>query len=149
MTPLVTDTTNLYWGGTTSRAGQRIWTMGQTPQVQPMGSPFLITPTITSAAPALWTDGTTTYFFIGLTGNIIKLNVTNQTLNATNTSPGSASVAGADRRRATTRIFAADERRQHVGLRPEQLHGARTAVELHRRRAIRSRARLLTTRRPA
>ena len=108
VTPLVTNTTNLYWGGIkTSPVGQRIWTMSQTTQVQPMGSPFLITPTITSAAPALWTDGTTNYFFIGLTGNLIKLNVSNQTLNATNTSPGSASVVGRIAT-STTRIFAAD-----------------------------------------
>ena len=108
VTPLVVNTTNLYWGGIkTSPVGQRIWTMSQSTQAQPMGSPFMITPTITSAAPALWTDGATNYLFIGLTGNLIKLNVSNQTLNATNTSPGSASVVGRIAT-ATTRIFAAD-----------------------------------------
>ena len=107
VTPLTINATNLYWGGIkTSPVAQMIWTVSQTTQAQPVGSPFTITPTITSAAPALFFDGTN-YLIIGLTGNLIKLNVSNQTLTATNTSPGSASVVG--RLTATqTRIYAAD-----------------------------------------
>jgi len=108
VTPLTVNTTNLYWGGIkTSPAAQMIWTMSQSTQAQPMGSPFTITPTITSAAPALWIDGTTNYLMMGLTGNVIKLNVSNQTLNATNSSPGSASVVGR-LSASSTRVYAAD-----------------------------------------
>jgi hypothetical protein len=108
VTPLTVNTTNLYWGGiNTSPVEQRIWTVSQSTQGRPMGSPFTITPTITSASPALWVDGTTNHLMIGLTGNLIKLNVSNQTLNATNTSPGSASIVGRIST-STTRIFAAD-----------------------------------------
>ena len=108
VTPLTVNTTNLYWGGiNTSPVEQRIWTVSQSTQGRPMGSPFTITPTITSASPALWVDGTTNHLMIGLTGNLIKMNVSNQTLNATNTSPGSASVVGRIST-STTRIFAAD-----------------------------------------
>jgi hypothetical protein len=108
VTPLTVDTTNLYFGGiNTSPVGQRIWTLGQVSRAQPMGSPFTITPTITSAAPALWSDATASYLLIGLTGNIIKFNVTGQALTATNSSPGAASVMG--RITATaTRVYTGD-----------------------------------------
>jgi len=80
----------------------------QSDQVRPIGSPFPITSlTITSAAPALWTSGTTSFLMIGLQGNLIKLNVSNQTLNATNSSPGSAAVVGR-LSASTTRVYAAD-----------------------------------------
>jgi hypothetical protein len=108
VTPLTINTTNLWWGGTTSGpTTQKVWTLGQATRAQPMGSPFTITPTITSAAPALWVAGSTSYLMIGLVGNIIKLNVSNQTLDATNTNPGSASVMGRISL-APTRLFAAD-----------------------------------------
>ena len=94
VTPLAMNASNLYWGGTQTGPVQLVWTLGQESRAQPMGSPFTITPVITSASPGLWLSGSTSYMFIGLTGNIIKLNVSNQTLDSTNTSPGSASVRG-------------------------------------------------------
>ena len=94
VTPLAMNASNLYWGGTEAGPVQRVWTLGQESRAQPMGSPFTITPVITGTSPALWADGATHYLFIGLTGNVIKLNVSNQTLNATNTNPGAASIRG-------------------------------------------------------
>jgi hypothetical protein len=95
VTPLAVDSSNLYWGGTTQMpTTQKVWTLGQTSRAQPVGSPMTITPVITSASPALWTSGPATYLFMGVAGNIIKVNVTNQTLDATNTNLGTASVYG-------------------------------------------------------
>ncbi len=91
--PLATDTSNLYWGGTQSGA-QKLWTLGQSSESQPMGSPLTVTPTITSAAPLLWTNSGTTYLFLGTTGHLLEVNMSNQTLAADNSSPGSASVWG-------------------------------------------------------
>ena len=108
VSPLILDTTNVYWGGTTVGPVQKVWTLGQTSRSQPMGSPFTITPVVTSASPSLWTSGATSYLFIGLVGNIIKLNVTNQTLDSTNTNPGSAAVRGRVAA-ATSNVFAGDD----------------------------------------
>jgi hypothetical protein len=103
------DTDNLYWGGTQS--GQKLWTLGQASRVQPMGSPLTVTPPITSAAPALWTSAGISYLFLGLTGHILQTNVSNETVAADNTSPGSASVRGriAIGTNGSTRIFAGDD----------------------------------------
>jgi Concanavalin A-like lectin/glucanases superfamily len=109
-TPLGMDTSNLYWGGTAS--GQKLWTLGQAAESTPTGSPFSMTPTITGASPALWTSGSA-YLFLGLTGHVLKINVSNQTLTADNTSPGSASVWGrisvGTNQSSTTRVYAGDD----------------------------------------
>ena len=105
-TPLVIDANNVYWGGTAS--GQKLWTLGQLSRAQPVGSPFSITPTITSASPTLWTSGATSYLFLGLIGHLLKINISNQTLDADNSSPGTASIFG----RVVTssnRVFAGDD----------------------------------------
>jgi hypothetical protein len=108
VSPLALSANNVHWGGTTSGATQRIWTLGQVSRSQPTGSPFTITPVITSASPSLWTSGATSYLFMGVTGNLVKLNVSDQTLEAANTNPGSAAVRG--RVVATTsRVFAGDD----------------------------------------
>jgi hypothetical protein len=110
VTPLTMDTNNLYWGGTTTAPAQKVWTLGQGSESQPAGSPFTITPVITSAAPALWTSGATSHLLFGLTGHIIKLDVTNQVLSATNDLPGAASVFGRiGIGTGSTRIFAGDD----------------------------------------
>jgi len=88
------DASNLYWGGTTAGPTQKIWTLGQTSRAQPTGSPFVITPTITSASPSVWVSGASTYLLMGLTGNIIKFNAGTQVIDSTNTNPGSASIRG-------------------------------------------------------
>lgn len=110
VTPLGYDTSNLYWGGVTSApATQKVWTLGQTSRAQPTGSPLTITPTLTSASPVLWTSGATHYAFMGMSGNIIKVNLSNQTVDATNINPGSATVYGRIGIGGTTRVFAGDD----------------------------------------
>ena len=109
VTPLTTDTSNLYWGGVTaSPTTQKIWTLGQTSRAQPGGSPLTITPMITSASPVLWSNGAIRYLIVGVQGNILKVNVTNQTLDATNTSPATASVYGRVSL-GSNRVFAGDD----------------------------------------
>ena len=78
---------------------------------QPMGSPFTVTPTITSAAPALWTNAGTSYLFMGLTGHLLEVNVSNQTLAADNSNPGSASITGriSIGTKTTNRVLAGDD----------------------------------------
>lgn len=109
-TPLSADSSNLYWGGTQS-SSQKLWTLGQSSESQPTGSPFTVTPTITSAAPLAWTMSGTTYLFFGTTGHLLEFDATNQVLAADNTSPGTASVWGriAPGSGTTKRIFAGDD----------------------------------------
>ena len=110
VTPLSMDTNNLYWGGTQSGA-QKLWTIGQSSETQPMGSPFTVTPTITSAAPLLWTSSGTSYVFFGTTGHLLEVDVTHQTWIADNTNPGSASIWGriALATNTTNRVLAGDD----------------------------------------
>jgi hypothetical protein len=93
VTPLVADAANLYWAGTQS-GGNKLWTLGMTSESQPMGSPLTLTPVVTTAAPAMWANGGITYAFLGTVGHIIQVDVTNQTVVADNSNPGSASVWG-------------------------------------------------------
>jgi hypothetical protein len=92
VTPLATDASNLFWGGTAS--GNKVWTLGQSSGSAPMGSPLTITPALTTAAPASWTNGGTTYLFMGVAGHILQINANTQALVADNTNPGAASVYG-------------------------------------------------------
>jgi hypothetical protein len=110
VTPLAMDTNNLYWGGTQAGA-QKLWTLGQSAESQPMGSPFTVTPTITSTAPALWTNAGTSYLFLGVAGHLLEINASNQTLAADNTNPGTASISGriAIGTKTTNRILGGDD----------------------------------------
>jgi len=90
-TPLAMDLTNLYWAGTQS--GNKVFTLAQGSGTSP-GGPVTISPTLTSTAPAVWTSAGTTYLFVGLVGNIVQIDITNQMLAQTNTNPGSATVYG-------------------------------------------------------
>jgi hypothetical protein len=109
VTPLTMDTSNLYWGGTTAGPTQKVWTLGQVSRSQPMGSPFVITPALTAASPGFWTSGVTSYLFFGVVGNVIKLNVSSQALDSTNTNPGSAAIRGRVLPTVQNRVFAGDD----------------------------------------
>ena len=139
VTPLTMDTSNLFWGGTTAGPVQKMWTLGQASRAQPMGSPFTITPVLTSASPGSWIDGST-YLFFGLVGNIIKFNATTQTLDSTNTNPGSAAIRGRVLPTVQDRVFAGDDAADHVGDRRGLLRRHAKGLELHRSPATRSRA---------
>jgi hypothetical protein len=108
-TPLGSDATNLYWGGTTGGA-QRLWRLAQAlAATTPFGlSNVSITPTITSATPAQMTVGTTVYMLLGLTGHVLKVDVTNMLVAADNTSPGTASVYGRIGA-SSPKVFAGDD----------------------------------------
>jgi hypothetical protein len=127
VTPLAINASNLYWGGTSAGPTQQIWTLGQSSRAQPSGSPITITPAITSAAPALWLDGATANLFIGVTGHIIRLNVTNQVLSATNDSPGAASVWGRIATNSVNRIFAGDDGGNMWAIDPANFSGTNKA----------------------
>jgi hypothetical protein len=136
-TPLGMDTSNLYWGGTAS--GQKLWTVGQASESVPTGSPFSITPTITGASPALWTSGSS-YQFLGLTGHVLKINVSNQTLTADNTSPGTASVTGrialGTNVSGTTRVYAGDDGGTMWAIDPSNFAGTNKLWSYHTANAI-------------
>jgi hypothetical protein len=106
-TPLVADTTNLYWTGVAA-ANQSIYTLSKSSRSQPMGSPVIITPTLTSAIPAAWVSGGNTYLFVGAVGNLVEVDITNQAVLATNTSPGAATVYGRINIGGTS-VFAGDD----------------------------------------
>lgn len=137
-TPLTQDASNLYFGGTAS--GQKLWTVGQATESIPTGSPFSITPTITSTAPAIWTSGSTN-LFLGLTGHILKINVSNQTLSADNSSPGTASVwgrisVGTGYGVGTTRIYAGDDGGTMWAIAPTNFAGTNKLWSYHTANAI-------------
>jgi Concanavalin A-like lectin/glucanases superfamily len=110
-TPMTADASNLYWGGNPTAGGHGWWTVGQATESGPTGSPFPITPTITSAAPSVWTVGATSYLLLGVTGHVLKISLTSQAIVADNSSPGTASVwgrisAGTSHTGGTSRVYA-------------------------------------------
>lgn len=107
--------TVVWGGGDGTLATAANWvggrTLGQTSESQPMGSPVTVTPTITSAAPLLWTNAGTSYPFFGTAGHLLELNISAQTLAADNSSPGSASAWGriVIGTNTTNRVLAGDD----------------------------------------
>ncbi|MFL5308517.1 MAG: LamG-like jellyroll fold domain-containing protein [Polyangia bacterium] len=89
-TPLSIDATNLYWGSTTS--GKNFWTLGQSNESNP--APVPITPVVTSAGLSVTSVAGTSYAFLAVTGNVLKISTLGQSIAATNASPGSASIGG-------------------------------------------------------
>ncbi len=108
-TPLAMDANNLYWGSTTS--GKNFWTLGISNESNP--TPVAITPAVTNTALAIATVSGTSYAFMGVTGNILKISTAGQVISATNSSPGSASVWGriivGYNKSGTTRVYAGDD----------------------------------------
>jgi hypothetical protein len=98
-TGVVLDSTNLYWAGQrTSDSTYRIWGIGQAnksvPGWSPMrpssvSSPVTGETAVTTATPAVWFSGATTYTFIGQTGYIVKADVSTGTVAEYNSNPGS------------------------------------------------------------
>jgi len=122
VTPLAMDASNLYFGGTVGSV-QKIWTVGQSSTSQPTGSPFTITPVITTAAPAL-IAGSGGALYLGVTGKVLKFDFTNQVLSATNDSPGSASIYGrVSVTSSGTRVFAGDDAGNMWALDPNNFSG--------------------------
>jgi hypothetical protein len=91
-TPLVADNTNLYWGSTTS--GKNFFTMGQSSGASSLSSIMISTAAVTSAALSIQTLSGTSYSFLGLVGNLLRVNTFTQTTTAANSSLGSHSVVG-------------------------------------------------------
>lgn len=113
-TPLTADASNLYFGGNPTAGGHAWWTVGQAAESIPTGSPFPITPTITSAAPSVWTVGGTSYLMLGLTGHVLKISLTSQAVVGDNSSPGTASVwgrisVGSSHTGGFSRVYAGDD----------------------------------------
>jgi hypothetical protein len=111
-TPLGLDATNLYWGGTTG-GGQRVFRLAQALAAStPFGlSNVTIGQTVTSVAPAQMTIGTTVYMFLGMTGHVLKVDVTNMMAGFDNNSPGTATVFGriSSTTSPTARVFVGDD----------------------------------------
>jgi hypothetical protein len=89
-TPLTLDTNNVYWGSTTS--GKNFWTLGISNESNP--PPVAITPTVTNTALTITSVVSTSYAFMGVTGNMLKLSTAGNSLTDTNNSPGAASIKG-------------------------------------------------------
>ncbi|MFL5304581.1 MAG: beta strand repeat-containing protein [Polyangia bacterium] len=108
-TPLSMDISNLYWGSTT--AGKNFWTLGISNESNP--TPVSITPAVTNTALTLWTISGTSYAFMGVTGNILKISTLAQSITATNLSPGAAAVWGritvGYNKSGTARVYAGDD----------------------------------------
>ena len=89
-TPLGSDSTNLYWGSTTS--GKNFWTLNKTTESSP--TPVAITPTVTTSGLSVTSISGTTYAFMGVTGDFLKISTAGQSITATNTSPGTHAING-------------------------------------------------------
>ncbi|HXI56111.1 MAG TPA: hypothetical protein VNO55_08630, partial [Polyangia bacterium] len=87
--PLAQDSTNLYWAGTTTVGSTpKLWTLSKTARTLPSGSPLNTTVTSNNTAPAIWVSGHT-FSFMGLTGEIAKVDITAMSAATMNTNPGS------------------------------------------------------------
>ncbi len=108
-TPLAMDGNNLYWGSTTS--GKNFWTLGISNESNP--TPVAITPAVTNTALSIATVSGTSYAFMGVTGNILKISTAGQVISATNSSPGTASVWGrivaGYNKSGSMRVYAGDD----------------------------------------
>ncbi|HVT07673.1 MAG TPA: LamG-like jellyroll fold domain-containing protein [Polyangia bacterium] len=108
-TPLTMDASNLYWGSTT--ATKNFWTLGISNESNP--SPVSITPVVTNTALTMWTISGTSYAFMGVVGNVLKISTLAQSITATNASPVSASVLGriivGYNKSGLTRVYAGDD----------------------------------------
>ena len=90
-TPLTMDASNLYWGSTTS--DKSFWTLGQSTESNP--TPVAITQTVTSTGLSVSNlSATTSYAFMAVSGNFLKIDTLAQTISAANSSPGGASING-------------------------------------------------------
>ncbi|MES1165853.1 MAG: LamG domain-containing protein, partial [Verrucomicrobiota bacterium] len=89
-TPLAMDANNVYWGSTTS--GKNFWTVGISNESNP--TPLAIPPAVTNTALTITTVSSTSYAFMGVTGNMLKISTAGNSITATNSSPGAASVKG-------------------------------------------------------
>ncbi|HVZ88724.1 MAG TPA: LamG domain-containing protein [Polyangia bacterium] len=110
-TPLAEDTTNLYWGSTTS--GKNFFTMGQSTGSSSLSSIMISTATVTSAALSITTIGGTSYSFLGLVGDLLRINTFTQTTTASNSSLAGHSVTGrivvGYNTTGLTRVYAGDD----------------------------------------
>ena len=108
-TPLAADATNLYWGGTAG-GGQRAFRLAQAlAATTPFGLSNVALPaTVINVAPALMKLGTPTYMFLGMTGHVLKVDVTGMATVADNTAVGSATVYGRIGT-TTSRLFIGDD----------------------------------------
>ncbi|HVV17042.1 MAG TPA: LamG-like jellyroll fold domain-containing protein [Polyangia bacterium] len=108
-TPLSMDASNLYWGSATS--GKNFWTLGISNETNP--TPVSITPTVTNTALTLWAISGTSYAYMGVAGNVLKISTLAQSITATNSSPASASVWGritvGYNKSGTARVYAGDD----------------------------------------
>ncbi|MEA2696950.1 MAG: hypothetical protein QOI66_1221 [Myxococcales bacterium] len=94
--PLAQDSNNLYWAGTTTvGTTPKLWVLGKTavsPRM-PAGSPLNTTVTSNNTAPAIWISGHT-FSFLGLTGEIAKIDITAMSAATMNTKPSGNAVTG-------------------------------------------------------
>lgn len=108
-TPLGMDATNLYWGSTTS--GKNFWTLGKSTESNP--TPVAITPTVTSSGLSVTAISGTTYAFMGVTGDFLKISTAGQSITATNTSPGTHAIKGrvviGYKNASTIRLYGGDD----------------------------------------
>ena len=97
-----------------------------------MGSPFPITPlTITSAAPALWTDGTTSYLFDRHDGEHHQAERQQPDAERDEQQPGIGGGGGSRSRRRRRGVFAADSGGNVWAFDPNNFTGTNRRVAAH------------------
>ena len=106
------DATNVYWAATTGSGGtltQVLMGLGQSAQSAITGWPLTTPANVTTSSPQLATSGGTTKLYLGITGDLLQLDVTGTTF-VTNTNPGTVSgrVSIGTTGAGTTRVFAGD-----------------------------------------
>ena len=116
-TPLSMDASNIYFGGTFS--GNKVFGLKQSDGTPVTGSPFPISAAVTSAAPAIWTNGADTMVTLGLNGQITHVDVTNSVMTFSNTSPvGSVSGRIGYGTKTTATLFVGDNMGNMLGITP-------------------------------
>jgi Concanavalin A-like lectin/glucanases superfamily len=77
--PLTLDGTNVYWSATSAASTQLLMELGQVAQSVSTGWPLTAPKNVTTSAPELATTGGTSSLYLGITNDLLQLDVTGTT----------------------------------------------------------------------
>ncbi len=123
------DANNVYWAGTTGSGGtltQLLMEIGQTSQSVLTGWPLTTPASVTTSSPQLATSGGTTKVYLGISGDLLQLDVTGTTF-VTNSNPGTINgrvSIGTSSASGITRVFAGDTSKVMWAISPTNFTGA-------------------------
>jgi hypothetical protein len=116
---LAIDATNVYVGGVVS-GNNRVWAIKQS-DGSLVASAYSVGGAVTSAAPSIWSSGTTRFVTLGFNGFITSIDITNNVMTVSNTSPvGSVSGRIGYGAKTTPTLFVGDDGGNVRGITPTE-----------------------------